>query len=276
MADGAATVAMRTRMLIAVGVMASVAAVPAPSTTSGNGPSTFTFHAHKHAVGEKWIAHETENVDLAGTINGYPSQMGSERTQTSTVEVLETNGSIVTQARYTYDAFKNTFWAGGDGRSPAMPFTGKTYVLTAGDPIGVTASTGTASDDEVELIRKQEIRFGKPDADAMLDGRTFTRGAEVTVPASQLAGVVAEPNMKVAKLSVTYTGIAGDTATFDVRMRLAGGKDGYRVTAELTGAVLVDARDGSFVSANMKGPLTMAADKWTLTGTVAMTEHDTR
>jgi hypothetical protein len=234
---------------------------------------TFTLHANNPKVGDKWTEDKTEQVDLNMTVKGSKIALHTTHADTKAIEITKVDAGTVTQAKYTYAAFTERTTMGSHDNSDSTPIVGKTYVLTAGDPIGVAAASGSPSDAEVAVVRKLEKRFGKPDRmEAILDGKTFTRDQQVVLSDAQIADALGDSDLKAASLTLTYRGTANGQASFDIAIKLDGDKDGNHITADLSGHVVADPKTGHTLSFDTKGAMTMTG-KANADGTLTISAH---
>jgi hypothetical protein len=234
---------------------------------------TFTLHSNKPKAGDKWTEDKTEQVDLNITVNTSKIALHTTHASTKSVEVVKADGGTITQAKFTYSAFTDKTSMGAHDNTDATQIVGKTYVLTAGDPLGVAAASGSASDAEVKVLRKLEKRFGKPDRlETVLDGKTFTRDQQVALSSDQIVDAFGDDDLKGVSMTLTYQGTAGGQASFDIAMKLAGDKDGNHITADVAGHYVADAKTGHSISFDAKGTMTMTG-KATADGTMSISGH---
>ena len=237
---------------------------------------SLTVHLVAEKAGAKWTEDKLEVSKVNVDRNGSKLPVTSAHHEKKSVEIVKMHGADVAEARYTYVEFGDTQKiASGAENKRAGAIAGKSYTLTAGSPIGVAASTGKATDEELALVRKAEKRFGQPDRMAkFIDGKTFPRDKLVVVPAAELEAMNSD-DLKVTALALTYRGMDGADASFDVALKMEGDRKGSHTKLDLTGKLAMEVRTGKIVGMVAKGSLT-ATGAQSVDGTVEIVEKTTR
>ncbi len=211
----------------------------------------------------------TSSLDV--DVGGRKVHVDNSLAVTKAVEVTKVADGVPTEAKVTYKSFAEKSAA----KTTSVALAGKTYTLTAGTPIGVAAATGTAADDEIQLIRKLEPRFGQADKlGKALDGKVFARGKAVTLPSAEVAGAMGGNmgEVKSAEMTMTYRGMEGANAAFDVTLKLEGDKDALHISADLAGKALIDAKTFEVASMEVSGKMA-GTGKTSFAGTLTVAGH---
>lgn len=249
------------RTLTFVGLMAVLALAACDKAEKKGG--SVTLGAAPPVVGSSWSEEEITELDLMVDMGGSKVRMEQDKSEQKKIEVLAVTGDRVTRARYTYLAITNRQSFGTTPKDEASPLVGKTYVLEAGTPTVVSTDAGPAPEDEADLVRKAEKRFGKPDQiQSLIAGMTFEPGRTVELPADKvLEAMRDDPDDKIesSTLSLTYRGMDGTNARFDVTMTMTGQDDrGNQVDLRFAGTGLIEPATGEALLLDMKGPFKMS------------------
>jgi len=262
-------------VVIAAVVGAAIVGAPAAALAQAKADSvTLTERAAK--VGDKWTEEKSETGDMIVTVNGQKIAMKTERTEKRSIEVLAVDKAGPTKAKYTF--MTDTETKQGPKKRDGGPtvIQGKSYTLTAGEPTAVAGEMGPAPEAEAALVRKRVKRFGKADQlGKVLAGKTFTKGKPFEVPAAQLADVSPDPELQVKSLVLTYNGMKGDLALFDLAMKAEGERNGSKMKLELKGKAEIDPKTNTPVdtASDMTVSSTGAS---VVDGTMKITSHRTR
>lgn len=246
--------------------VAIVTALAAASTPAFAGDDSFTVHRHKVAVGDKWTEEKTDQTQTrVGT--DKPSVIVTETTVKKTIEVLRVDAAgHATAEKVAYATAKTTELVDRTEKSKPDLLAGKTYKLTtgaAGAPFTVEAVTGKASAAELDAIRKLEKRFGKGEQlDKVLDGKTFEKDQEVTLPAAELdAAYGDEPPFQHVEMRLTYQGTTKQVAAFAYTMKMVGDLDGTHYELYGSGTVEVDAKTDAILDMKLTAGLQATGGK---------------
>lgn len=261
-------------MLSKLVVIAVIAGVPLASEAQPKADSV-TLTDRPAKVGDKWTEEKTETGDLVATANGQKVAVKTERIEKRSVEVLAVGKTGMTKAKYTFITDSETKQSAKKSGGGPTAINGKSYTLTAGEPTGVAGDRGPAPDAEAELVRKRVKRFGKPDSlGKVIAGKTFLKGKPFALPAAQLADVAPEPDLQVVSVVLTYTGMKGDLALFDLAMKAEGDRNGMKMKLDFKGKVEVDPKTNTAMDSKLEGTVTSTGTA-IVEGTMKMTSHRT-
>jgi hypothetical protein len=265
-------------MLSKLAVIAAIAAtvgVPAASDAQPRADSV-TLAERPAKVGDKWTEDQTEISDLVVTMNGQKIPVKSERIEKRSIEVLAVGKAGPTKAKYTFTTDRETTQLPKKSTGGPTAIHGKSYTLTAGEPTGVAGDQGPAPDAEAVLVRKRVKRFGKTDQlGKVLAGKTFLKGKPFELPAAELADVAPDPDIRVVSMVLTYTGMKGGLALFDLAMKAEGERDGSKMKLDFKGKVEVDPKTNTPMDTRM-GATVKSTGAQIVEGTMKMTSHRTR
>jgi hypothetical protein len=216
------------------------------------------------AVGEKWSEEKSSSVNMTITVKGQPPlAMTIEETEKKKTEVLAVKDDIVTKAKMTYETKTKTEKAGGQSKGGKSPIEGKTYTLTAGDPVTVEPSG------EADAVRKEEKRFGKPDKmRKAIAGKEYTKGKVVELKPEDGADVFGDKEFEITKLTLEYTGMDGKNPKFALRVSMKG--KGKPLTMDLKGTVVVDQATAEPLTMDMTGTVKADDKDMKIDGTLTM------
>jgi hypothetical protein len=217
--------------------------------------NSVTLGAKGLATGTKYAADESFVTDMTVDAAGKQIPITLNQARKKRVEVLAVKDGIVTKAKITYDQDSETKVQAGKSMANPSSIVGKTFTLTAGPTLEVQSATGKATDDEIAGIKKRERRFGQPDRMAKaLAGKKFDKGKPVELATADVADLFGDnSDLEVKKLALTYTGMDGTNAKFDVKMVMAGTKPESDLAFELAGTMVVDPVSGEPTAMNMNG-----------------------
>ena len=257
---------------------------PAPPSAAAAKPAaaapgdTITFKMTVPAVGTSWSEEKTQEMSLTIDAGGKTMPMTGTKIEKKQVTVLAASADAVTKAKISYDVSEEEMMAGKSRKAPT-PHDDKTYVLDAtGGKLQVTVDGGGApSAEEIAAIEDAEERFGKPDKmSKLIDGMTFEKGKTVELPADQISDLMGtDEEMKVNKMTLTYTGVSGSDPVFDMVLGMGGEKDGMKIEIDVKGTATVDLATGELLAMTLEGPITMSG-KAKATGTMKMSGTRTR
>lgn len=211
------------------------------------------------AVGTKYTEEMHQDMALDIDAGGQKFKMTGGKVEKKTVEVLEVSADAVTKAKYTFEAMNEHQEMMGKKDDKASPIQGKTYTLTAGTPTDVATDSGPAPAAEADAVRDAEKKFGKSDRMAkMMAGRSFKKDEAVELPSDMVMEAMDGDDMKEMKMTITYRGMDGDNAMFDVHMVMSGNDKGNDISVDMTGKVLVDPKTGEANKMELTGPFKMS------------------
>ena len=146
---------------------------------------------------------------------------------------------------------------GGKPKGGVSPIEGKSYTLTAGTPVTVEVGGKPAPAPEADAVRAAEKRFGKPDRMAkVLEGKTFTKGKPLDLPPAEIVDAMGDdPDLKLLKMTLTYRGMTGKRAMFDMAVKIEGDKNGGHMVMDLAGKVTVDPKTSEPVALDLQGTM---------------------
>jgi hypothetical protein len=228
------------------------------------------------AVGDKWTEEKKEVSDLIVTANGQKVPVKSERHEKRVFEVLAVDKNGPTKAKYTFTIDSETKTAPKPGGGPTA-INGKTYTLTAGSPYTIAGTgAGAVPAAEADLVRKRVKKFGKSDQlGKVLSGKTFVKGKQLQLTAAELAEAAPDPELKLTSVGLTYTGMRGDRALFDVVMKGEGSKGKASMTLEFKGKIEVDPKTNTPLDSKMEAAV-KATGANPVEGTLKMTTVRTK
>ena len=184
------------------------------------------------------------------------------------VEVLASEGEIITKARVTYTAHAETKnQSGKPAESVNKPYVGKTYVIERkGEELVVTDQQGNAPPaDELKSVRDDNKRFGKPDGmlsqfpDNFAAGQTIDVGPEL---AKEMLGGD-DQNMSVKTAQITFKRVkkvkGKEVAFFDMNFVIGGGEGPMSMSMVLRGEAALLVNGGWPVAIGLKGPIDLSA-----------------
>jgi hypothetical protein len=233
-----------------------------PATTQANDGVTgdvITLGHSDPAVGDTWTEEKTDSMSMSLTAQGQSFQMVAGSHEVKTIEVLEVTHGTVTKARITFQTVDHSQKLSGQEQAGPSLIAGKSYILTAGDPITVSTDAGPAPADETAQVLEIEDRFGKGERlDRVLDGKTFRRDEEVTLSPEEIARSMDDGGLKVDSLALTYRGMEDDLALFDMKTTMEQPTPSGPISMDLTGKVKVDPKKNEPVSMTLDGNLHMA------------------
>ena len=262
-------------MLSKLVVIAAIVGAPLPALAQPKADSV-TLTDRPAKVGDRWTEEKTETGDMVVTANGQKLAMKSERVEKRSIEVLAVGPAGPTRARYTFITDSETKRSPKKSDGGPTAINGKSYTLTAGEPTGVAGEKGPAPEAEAALVRKRVKRFGKADQlGKVLAGKTFLKGKPFEVPAAQLADVTPDPDLQVVAMALTYTGMKGDLALFDVTMKVEGEKGGSKMKLDFKGKVELDPKTNTPIDTRLEATLTSTGAS-AVEGTIKNTTHRTR
>jgi hypothetical protein len=229
------------------------------------------------AVGDKWTEDKTQSMQLTISAAGQKIPMVGGEHEVKTIEVLEVTDGVVTKARITYATLDRSQKVGDKEQLPPSVLAGKTYVVEAGEPLSVSTEAGPAPDAEAAEVRDAEKNFGKPEKmGKMLDGKTFVKDEPVEFPASEIAQAMGDdPTMVVTRMGMTYRGMDGALALFDMNMVMEQTTPGGKLVMDLTGKAIVEPKRNDLVEMTMDGNLQMTGSA-SAEGTMRLVQTQTR
>jgi hypothetical protein len=247
---------------------------PAPTAAPTDGDS-ITLTSVPPAVGDKWTEEKTQTMQLDISAQGQKVPMVGGEHEVKAIEVLAVTGDIVTKEKVTYTTLEHSQKLAGQEKLQPPVIAGKTYTIEAGDTLAVTTDAGPAAEAEAKEVQDAEKNFGKPEKfGKLLEGKTFKKDETVDFPADQIADAMGDAdNMKVTKLSMTYRGMEGEVAMFDMAMTIVQETPGGTLTMDMAGKAKVDPKTNEPVDMALDGKLAMTG-KAEATGT--MTMHESR
>jgi hypothetical protein len=212
------------------------------------------------AVGEKWTEEQTQTMALDIDAGGQKMKMTGNKVEKKTIEVLEVKEDTVTKAKYTFDIITEEQEMAGKKDSKPSAIAGKTYTLTAGTPTDVATDSGPAPAAEAEAVRDSEKKFGKSDRMAkMMAGKTFKKGEATELDSKMVMEAMDDDgSMKNASMTLTFTGMDGDNAAFDVKMVMGGSEKGNDINVEMNGKITIDPKTGQPIKMDLTGPFKMS------------------
>ncbi len=153
------------------------------------------------------------------------------------VLVLATRDGVVTKAKVTYDEDIDSAKQGDKTTTTPSSIVGKSYTLTAGATLAVQAASGTPTDAEIAEVRNREQRLMAK----VLAGTTFEKGKTVDMPAEAgLLYVNEDPDIEIIKVSLTYTGMDGANAKFDMKLVMGSKDPSDDFTIQSSGRAVID------------------------------------
>jgi len=235
-----------------------------------------TLHYTGPKAGDKWTDDKGTSGTFDVTAGGNKMKISNESSEKLTIEVTKVKDGAVAEEKVSYTSFTEKQSMGGKDNSKTSPVVGKSYTVAAGSPITVTAASGKAGDDEVDVVRKDQKKVGKPDKmGKLLDGKSFTKDKKVDLPKAELAEALGDSDMKAASMTMTYRGTTGGMASFDVTLDMEGDANGMHMTANLAGTLKVDPKNVQYGILDVKGAI-KGTGKATLDGTMSMHQASTK
>ena len=252
---------------------------PAPPTSTAPaavGADAITLHYAVPAVGTRWIEERGQTMDLDITAEGQHAKMTADRREGKTIEILAVTADAISKAKVSYEVVQNSQKVAGKEHFGPSPLVGKTYTLTAGSPIVVSTDAGPAPEAEAAAVQEIEQSFGKPSRmGTLLANRSFPRDQATDLPAGEIGQALGDdPSMIVQKLTLTYRGMAGDLATFDIAMTVVQDRDGNHMAMELAGKLLIHPKANDVGSLALDGSVTLTG-KAAAKGTMQMRQKRT-
>jgi hypothetical protein len=249
---------------------------PAVANQAVHGDS-ITLTQGPRKVGETWTEDKSQAMDISIDVQGQKVPMVGGEHEVKKIEVLAVDGKAITKARMTYVTWDRSQRMNGQEQAKPSPLVGKSYILEAGTPITVTSDAGTPTQEEIDAVRDAEKRFGKTDGmDKVLDGRTFTKDEPLVFDPAEVAAAMGDDDGTVIKaMTMTYRGLEGSLALFDMAMTVEQPAGGATMTIDMTGNAKVEPTSNDLVEMALQGTLT-ATGAFTASGTMQTTETHTR
>jgi hypothetical protein len=244
---------------------------PAPTAPPAAGGDSITLTPAPHAVGDKWTEDSVQEMELTISAQGQQIPMVGGEHEVKSIEVLGVTDGVVTKAKYTYTTMEKSQKLGGKEQAKPSSIAGKTYTLEAGKPLVVTTDAGPAPEAEAKEVADAEKNFGEVDKmDKLLQGKTFVKDQAMDLPAAEIAQAMGDdPSMVVKKLTMTYRGMDGDHALFDMAMVMEQTTPGGKLDMDMTGKAMVDPKTNELVEMSLEGKMHMTGQA-TAEGTMKM------
>jgi len=246
------------------------------TSPAGADPGSVTLGAKAPPVGTKYAEEKSSSFEMTVEADGKSIPVQMSEKQKKKVEVLATKGDAITKAKITYEIDQKSQKQGTVQGGGASKIEGKTYTLTAGATVEVAGASGPAPAAEAEVVRDREDHFGKPQKIARaLAGRTFQLGKQVTLPGAEIGDAFGEdPKMALQALTLTYRGMEGKHAKFDLRMSMAGKQPGNDLKLEVAGKIVIEPTSGEPMDLAVEGTIKQGG-KTKIDGKVKMSAHRT-
>jgi hypothetical protein len=238
--------------------------------------SSITLGAKAPPAGAKYTEEKATDIDMTVVVAKKTIKMSSTEKQKKKVEVLASKDDVITKAKVTYEVDQRSKKQDGKSDGGASPIEGKTYTLTAGATIDVAGASGKAPDAEASVVREREKRFGKTDKmTKLLAGKKFDLGKPVDLTGPDVADAFADdPNLELKKLTLTYRGMDGKNAKFDMQLQIAARKPDSDMKFELSGKALIEPTSGEPIDMKLDGTVKQTT-KAQIDGKVTMAAHRT-
>jgi len=221
------------------------------------------------ATGAKWTEEKSMTASITIETHGKTIPMTMNRVERKRIEVLAVKGDVVVKAKITYDKASDSQKLGANEKGGTNPAEGKTYTVTAGEPIAVEPGA------EAEAVRKLEKRFGKPDRMRnVIAGHEYVQGKVIELKPSEVTDFLDDQG-DVEKFTLEYAGMEGKSANF--KMHFEGTKkDKAPIKIEMSGKVLVDPATAQPLSMDLTGTMKSIGGDPKIDGTITMTGHRTK
>ena len=212
--------------------------------------------------GAKWTQEKSSVAKFTVETKGKSMPMVITEIERKTIEVLDTKADLVTKAKITYVKKSKS-----RGDKPTTdPLEGKTFTLTAGEPVVVEPET------DADAVRRAESRFGKPDRiRAAVGGREYTKGMVIDISNSAANDMFGE-DTEVTKFTLEYSGMDGKNPKFKVQLE-ASTKVPIPMKVVLGGTVVLDPATADSLSIDLTGTMKSTGGDTKLDGTMTMSGH---
>jgi hypothetical protein len=241
--------------------------------SSGGGGGAVTLGYQVPPVGSAWIRtlHQASDATIpqAGPVH-------DELNVEERIEIIAVSPERVTKEQVTFTKVEKHQTVGGKDVTRPMSIDGATYVLElAGDDVTVTTAAGApAADEERDLVLSLEKDFQLGGLlERFLAGKTFHEGEAADLPSDQVTALLADADEGVEKatMKLTFRGMDGALARFDVAAGLAGTKKEMHMDSTLIGKVELDPATGRVASERLGGPIHLSG-RFDATGTTELGE----
>jgi hypothetical protein len=230
-------------------------AVPAPARPKPPlANDELTIHFHAPALGAKF--HDVRQITIA--TDPPVGHVENVTRVDKTVELLAIDHGVVTTARVRYDVDRKISQVKDQSGVKASALEGHTFELqSSGAGMAVLGEDGTPVDASLaaQVLADQHIGAIEDPFTSFLDGRTFTVGEAVDVPAQALSALISAPGSELTAVSVVFRGTRAGLASFDLSVHLSSDSGGQLTTIDLSGSVGVDPSIGMATAMTFTGPV---------------------
>jgi hypothetical protein len=187
-------------------------------------------------------------------------------TEKKKFEVLAVKDDVVTKAKITYDKRSKVEKSGKKEKAKASAVEGKTYTLTAGDPVTVEPA-GEADD-----VRKEEKRFGKADKLRLaIAGKEYTKGKSVELKPDDVRDMFGDSgDVEITKFVIEYVGMVGKNAKFTMVAAMKSKKPDQKMAMDLKGTVVVDVASAEPLEMDVTGTMKSDDGQMKIDGSMTM------
>lgn len=227
---------------------------------------TTQFSKKKLKAGDARVQRSQMQMNLTINVAGRTATTSSSKDEHKRETVLKVNGEgvpIKLKVHYLRNAEQSR--TGGQTKTETLPTAGKTYVLERrGDATVVTTPTGQAPpEDEVEAVKKDYRRFGKPDeVGKSLPTRPLKPGERIPEMEKALAESFADSSERPAsieKTKVVFRGREGGIGIFDVSLTMVMAEGPLVLRMPIHGPLRVRIADGWTDKVEMSGPIQVSS-----------------
>jgi len=265
---------MRATLFLAVALAAcGGASHPAPSNAMGSTDSiTLTYAAPR--VGASWTEEKTSETQMSIDTGDGPIRMVGHEDTVKRWTVLAASAEAITKATVTYVKHDRSQQVAGTEQVPPSVIVGKTFTLE-GSPPTITVDGAAVPPDESKQVLADEPHFGEPEKmGKLLAGRTFERDQAVDLPPDEIAHSMGDDKLDVTRMTLTYRGMNGRDASFDIALDMAQQSGGATISFSMAGSVSFDPKTNELHSMKLEGPISMTGTA-SGNGTMSLTETHT-
>ena len=236
---------------------------PAPARDAATPPRAEDLQVSSPTLALGSTISRTE--DRRMTMKIGPDEIEETEKQVSTAKVLAVMPPAIAKLEIRYDTHDITRRAGSQQEQSPSPLSGKTYVIwQENDELQATTPDGKkVSDDEHALLASEHLELGKvPQIEQLLRSRRWNLNEKVDLTGDELrslgeARAGDDDTIQPVSGSLTWTGRAGDLATFEGVMTVLKDDARARIESTVKSTITVDLTygrvAGMVTSGTMKG-----------------------
>jgi hypothetical protein len=209
-------------------------------------------------AGSRWQVVRTNTFAMTTSAGAVHSVQKIDKT----LRIVKVEDDLTSEEHVAYLLDRTETSVHGQTQTKPTPTEGKRYILTQ-TPTGpkVTHDDGSDASPEEAAAAVHDERFGKHDdaLEKFLDGRTFTEDTPVDVPSDALADVSGP--FAAGAMQLTFRGMKGARASFDVTLTMSGDSNGSHLSVSLVGHALFDPATAVTDELMMSGTFQVAGQK---------------